>query len=349
MKALLASHGVFSQPLDIWPLHLDGLWTDISDGMKREELSNQVGFFDELHRSVPYDIFPRQQSTIIHPNVFSLLPPEIIKMIFRFTLGASKEVQSESSTIVACSHVCKVWKDIAVNYPHLWCVLKSNRPWSQTKAFLARSQNKEHKAPLHIIINNFHGPYFKLTSHNGNDEVSNMSNGDGSDPSEDESESNDEFVDFVSLVAPHSDRWTSLTFHDSSATLLASLGDEMHFRVRVSLSCLGFTHISQSLKFLELLGSRIPLKSLTNVLAKAKKLETLRLKDCSWIYSTTSQFRAENLKSLTLVNALGYFVVHLVNVVQLPNLVCSYTLFSIAPLSLSLLPDQTARTDTFGR
>jgi hypothetical protein len=270
-RALWASKGMIVQPSNIWPLSLDGLWTDISDGMKREKLSNQVGLRAALDRFVPHSVFPPQQSQAIHQNLPSL-PLEIFGMIFRFTLGATEEGESESGTVVACSHVCRLWRNMTIGDPRLWCILESDQRLSQTKTFLARSQT-EQKLPLHVIIYTY--GFHAQALHNSDDDEgsdvsqveSNMSYDGSSGTSEDgtdlsvdsapslrtpslsdgsssppihvnERESIDEVAEFISLVVGYSDRWASVICYCSrSDKVLNFLGDGlgMLFPVCVSL------------------------------------------------------------------------------------------------------------------
>jgi hypothetical protein len=88
---------------------------------------------------------------------------------------------------------------MAVKDAHLWCVLESNHPRSQTEAFLAHSQTENQKVPLHIIINKYCDSNLKLeASHNGGKEAS--------DVSDYEFESINKLANFLSVVACHFDR-----------------------------------------------------------------------------------------------------------------------------------------------
>ena len=69
-----------------------------------------------------------------------LLPPEILAAIFSF-LSSSANKEASHLELIYVSHVCRQWRETALNHPHLWSHINLPLPASAlTAEILARAK-----------------------------------------------------------------------------------------------------------------------------------------------------------------------------------------------------------------
>ena len=91
------------------------------------------------------DLF-RERSFATCIRDITLLPPEVLGIIFEFAVSAQDQPLEMALNL---SHVCASWRNLAINTPRLWNTIELGDSVDMVQTLLERSKI----APLHIRLN----------------------------------------------------------------------------------------------------------------------------------------------------------------------------------------------------
>ncbi|TDL20678.1 hypothetical protein BD410DRAFT_790643 [Rickenella mellea] len=129
----------------------------------------------------------RKYESMTFTNGIRSLPDELLASVFE--MGVEPYDSFDNEFPITMSHICGRFRGIALSTPSLWSKLLSHSSLDETREFLSRSRS----APLSIYLGRSRSNHIQLLN------------------------------DFLDLVTPYSDRWSSLYLMSSNPMVLLSL------------------------------------------------------------------------------------------------------------------------------